>query len=99
MPKVVSIKFVPPEIGPFKWRVVKKTTMKYGYYFDSELELPFAVTKKRHVRVWLPESYEFGDSEKRYPVAYFADGQNLVDRHLSAYGDWHLDRVIHQLKE
>ncbi len=97
MPKVVSVKFVPPKIGPFSWRVPKKTTMKYGYYFDSVMELPFAVTKERHVRVWLPDSYDFQGGEKRYPVVYFADGQNLVDRHLSAYGDWHLDKVIHAL--
>ncbi len=98
MPKVITVKFVPPQVGPFKWRVVKKTTMEYGYYFDSVMELPFAVTKKRHVRVWLPGSYDFAD-DKRYPVIYFSDGQNLVDRHLSAYGDWHLDRVIRDLKE
>ena len=98
MPKVITVKFIPQEIGPFTWRVVKKTTMEYGYYFDSVMELPFAVTKERHVRVWLPGSYDFED-EKRYPVIYFSDGQNLVDRHLSAYGDWHLDRVIRDLKD
>ena len=96
--KTVTVKFIPAEIGPFKWRVVKRTTMEYGYYFDAIMELPFAVTKPRHVRVWLPGSYDFSD-DKRYPVIYFSDGQNLVDRHLSAYGDWHLDRVIRDLKE
>ena len=30
---------------------------------------------------------------------YMSDGQNLVDGKLSAYGDWHLDRVIHSLSE
>ena len=98
MPKEITIKFIPEKVGPFSWRVVKETTMEYGYYFDSEMELPFAVTKKRHVRVWLPGSYDFND-DKRFPVIYFSDGQNLVDRHLSAYGDWHLDRVIRDLKE
>ncbi len=98
MPKVITIKHVPQKIGGFSWRCVKHTTMEYGYYFDSVMILPFAVTKKRHVRVWLPGSYQF-TGEKRYPVIYFADGQNLVDRHLSAYGDWHLDRVIRDLKE
>ena len=71
--------------------------MEYGTYYDSIFKLPFA-EDERHVRVWLPPSYEFG-SQKRHPVMYMSDGQNLVDGVLSAYGDWHLDRVIHDLAQ
>ena len=71
--------------------------MVYGTYYDAEMKLPFD-TKKRHVRVWLPESYSFEDP-KPHPVMYMSDGQNLVDNCLTRYGDWHLDRVIHTFHE
>ena len=49
------------------------------------------------IRVWLPEDYEFDNPNKRYPVIYFSDGQNLVDRYLSAFGEWELDKTVHKL--
>ena len=87
---------IPKQIGPFRIDT-RKTTMKYGTYYDSIFELPFAVTKKRHVRVYLPENYDFNDPEKRFPVIYFSDGQNLVNKYLSAYGDWELSQTLHRL--
>ena len=69
--------------------------MEYGYYYKAEMKLPFS-RRKRSVRVWLPEEY-FAYPEKRFPVMYMSDGQNLVDAVYSAYGDWHLDRVLHAL--
>ena len=82
--------------GPFRIDN-RKSTMKYGYYYDSIFELPFAETKKRHVRVYLPEDYDFDNPKQRYPVIYFSDGQNLVNRYLSAYGDWELSKTMHRL--
>ena len=70
--------------------------MKYGYYYDGVFDLPFH-KDKRHIRVWLPEDYDFEDKTKRFPVIYFSDGQNLVDRYLSAYGEWELDKTCHKL--
>lgn len=83
-------------IGPFKEFKGQPSTLKYGYYFDSIFKLPFA-RDKRHVRVWLPEDYDFSDPNKRFPVIYFSDGQNLVDRYLTAYGEWKLDKTAHRL--
>lgn len=89
---------LPAKFGPFKLDAHKPTSMKYGTYYDAVLELPFAKkTKKRHVRVWLPEEYDPKNKKQRFPVIYFSDGQNLVDRHLSAYGDWQLDKAVHRL--
>ena len=82
-------------IGPFKRYTKRPSTMEYGYYYDAVFTLPFA-PDKRHVRVWLPGSYHFMKPEK-HPVIYMSDGQNLVDGNLSAFGDWHLDRVVRQL--
>lgn len=82
----------PHSIGPF---VLDKspTTMQYGYYYHAFLDVSFA-KEKRAIRVWLPEDY-FDDQNKEYPVIYFADGQNLVNQNLCAFGCWKLDIVAH----
>jgi predicted alpha/beta superfamily hydrolase len=51
----------------------------------------------RDVLVWLPDSYN--RSEKRYPVIYMQDGQNLFDRHTSFGGnEWGVDETMQQLE-
>ena len=87
----------PLKIGQFTLSENKPTTMKYGSYYHASFVLPFSKENKRMVRVWLPEDYEFDNPDKRYPVIYFSDGQNLVDRYLSAYGEWELDKTVHNL--
>lgn len=90
---------IPDRIGPFKRYISKKTTMKYGFYYSFEVILPFSKENRRTVRVWLPSNYEFNNKNKRFPVIYMSDGQNLVDRYLSAYGDWRLDQTVERLIE
>ena len=85
----------PKQIGPF-FVDDSDSTMKYGYYYRAEMKLPFA-DEKRMVRVWLSEDYAFNNPKKKYPVIYFADGQNLVNQKLCAYGCWKLDVVAHDL--
>ena len=83
--------------GPYKaYRKPKDSTLKFGTYFEKSVLLPFDTTAERMIRVWLPSGYG-DDPKKRYPVIYMSDGQNLVDRAMSAYGDWHLDKVVHSL--
>ena len=54
--------------------------------------------KARKVAVWLPPSYE--SSDKRHPVIYMHDGQNLFDPSSSAFGvDWQVDETCTQLIE
>ena len=88
---------IPNKIGQFIKYDKKPSAMKYGFYYYSSFTLPFSKENKRTVRVWLPEDYEFNNPNKRYPVIYFADGQNLVDKYLSAYGEWELDKTVHKL--
>jgi len=90
---------IPNKIGPFKRYISKKTTMKYGFYYSFEVVLPFSKENRRTVRVWLPSNYDFNNKNKRFPVIYMSDGQNLVDRYLSAYGDWRLDKTVERLIE
>jgi len=48
---------------------------------------------KRDVLVWLPESYH--TSEKRYPVLYMQDGQNLFDSGTAFGGnEWGVDETM-----
>jgi len=50
---------------------------------------------QRDVEVWLPPSYETA-SEKRYPVLYMHDGQNVFDPAGSQYSgwDWGVDEAM-----
>ena len=44
--------------------------------------------------IWLPPSYSH-DPERRYPVLYMHDGQNLFDRRLTNYDkEWQVDENI-----
>lgn len=94
---MMEIHVVPNEIGPFVRRVVFDTTMEFGFYYEAKMKLPFA-EEERYVRVWLPPTYDFVHP-KKHPVMYMSDGQNLVDKFLTKYGDWHLDRVMDKLRK
>ena len=83
------------QIGIFKYDD-SPTTMQYGYHYNAKLKVPFD-SEERIIRVWLPEDYDFLNQEKKFPVLYFSDGQNLVNKNLTAFGDWGLDQVVHDL--
>jgi len=71
------------------------------------LEHPFLLAKgiripalKRRRKVWafLPEDY-FEEPEKRYPVIYFNDGQNVFEGWKAAFGTgWEAHTVMRELK-
>lgn len=46
----------------------------------------------RRVTLYLPHGYD--TSQKRYPVAYMWDGQNLFGDHGSFMGGWHLHQAL-----
>jgi predicted alpha/beta superfamily hydrolase len=52
----------------------------------------------RDLLVYLPPSYE-RDLERRYPVVYMQDGQNLFDEHTSYGADWRADETMESLAE
>ena len=53
---------------------------------------------KRTIWVWLPPSYET-DTERRFPVLYMYDGQNLFDDVISHVGEWGVDETLTALAE
>ena len=62
-------------------------TVKYHRQLKFDGLLP------RDVIVWLPPDYE--KSERRYPVLYMHDGQNIVDPKTSSFGvDWQIDEIL-----
>jgi len=50
---------------------------------------------QRKLYVYLPPSY--AHSDRRYPVIYMQDGQNLFDQALSYAGEWQVDETMEAL--
>ena len=56
-----------------------------------QLESP-QLGNRRDILVYLPPSY--GTSQRRYPVIYMHDGQNLFDRAISFGEEWEVDQTL-----
>lgn len=52
---------------------------------------------QRDLLVYLPPSYE--SSDRRYPVLYLHDGQNLFDATTSFAGEWQVDETMESLSQ
>ena len=51
----------------------------------------------RDIIVWLPPSYD-SFPNKKYPVLYMQDGQNIFDPSTSSFGvDWQIDETADSL--
>src|ERR1035437_8872527 len=79
----------PPRKTTFHGQITGE--VKYHRNFQGKGLLP------RDIIVWLPPSYDIA-KQKRYPVLYAHDGQNLFDPSTSAFGiDWQLDETADSL--
>lgn len=58
---------------------------------EHEIFVPYSGTY-RTLRIYLPPSY--GKLDKRYPVIYMLDGQNLFDDRTSYVGEWGVDETL-----
>jgi enterochelin esterase-like enzyme len=64
---------------------------------DGWQDVPSQFVAARNVDVWLPPSYG-RDPQRRYPVLYMHDGQNLFDPGLAYTGsDWDVDGAMTRL--
>ncbi|MBN1207876.1 MAG: carbohydrate esterase [Myxococcaceae bacterium] len=52
--------------------------------------------RTRDIIIWLPPGYE-ESPQRRYPVLYMHDGQNLMDAATSFSGEWRVDETAQQL--
>lgn len=53
------------------------------------------LSNHRDILVYLPKSYKA--SQRRYPVLYMHDGQNLFDAATSFAGEWRVDETLKEL--
>lgn len=51
--------------------------------------------RRRQLRLYLPPGY--AESDKRYPVLYMHDGQNLFDEATAFAGEWGVDETLNEL--
>lgn len=61
----------------------------------EEFDMPESI-RTRRIAVLLPHDYE--QSDKKYPVLYLQDGQNLFDKY-APFGSWEVDKKLAILKE
>jgi len=76
-------------------RKPKETTAsKNVQILDTSFYIP---QLNRHRRIWiyLPESY--ASTQKKYPVLYMHDGQNLFDNATAGFGEWGVDEALDTL--
>ena len=65
---------------------------------NVQLLEPFNIAdldRPRHIRLYLPPKYQ--QSQKRYPVLYLHDGQNVFDDATAYAGEWGVDETLNQL--
>lgn len=87
---------LPTKIGEFTKYTKTPNAIKYGTLYTREVKMDVPFEQKRTLRVYLPEDF---DPNKRYPVIYMCDAQNIVDKYTSAYGEWDFDECMHKLIE
>lgn len=61
---------------------------------DTAFDMP-QLGSRRSVWIYLPPDYK--KSNKKYPVLYMHDGQNIFDEYTSAFGEWGVDECIDSL--
>ena len=74
----------------------KPNAINYGSLYVKKIVIPCSFEKKRTLRVWLPEDY---NGKKTFEVIYMSDGQNMVDKYTTAYGEWNMEDHIHNLQK
>jgi len=72
----------------------KHTASKQVHIVDTAFFIP-QLNRTRRIWIYLPEGY--AKSQKRYPVLYMHDGQNLFDAATSGFGEWGVDECLDSL--
>ena len=75
----------------------EKTTASKNVHILSENYNMSPLNKNRRVWIYLPEEYK--KSDKKFPVLYMHDGQNLFDKSLSFSGEWEVDETLDKLQD
>lgn len=75
----------------------KQSTASENVKIISEHFPLLKLGKTRRIWIYLPEGYE--NSNKKYPVIYMHDGQNLFDVLTGPFGEWGVDECLDTLSE
>jgi len=67
-----------------------------GTVIIENIELP-TFEGQRKIRIYLPPNYK--DSDKRYPVIYMTDAQNVFDSKTANAGEWQMDELMENFAE
>jgi predicted alpha/beta superfamily hydrolase len=62
----------------------------------EKLVMP-GLNRSRQIRIYVPPNY--AGSDKRYPVLYMHDAQNLFDNATSYAGEWNVDETMNALSK
>ncbi|GIW22165.1 MAG: hypothetical protein KatS3mg068_1172 [Candidatus Sericytochromatia bacterium] len=80
--KVLSLNNKSTTTGDIRYHTIKTTKLKSG---------------QREIVIYLPPSYN-SNNNKRYPVLYMHDGQNIFDKYTGAFGkEWYVDEKVDYL--
>lgn len=74
--------------------LVGASTAQPNVHVLAPLAMP-GLDRTRTIRLYLPPGYE--KSNKRYPVLYMHDGQNLFDTTTGYSGEWGVDETLNEL--
>ncbi len=70
------------------------TAGKQVHIIDTAFFIP-QLNRARRIWIYLPKGYN--ETQKRYPVLYMQDGQNIFDEYTSAFGEWGVDECLDSL--
>ncbi|WP_299431894.1 alpha/beta hydrolase-fold protein [uncultured Aquimarina sp.] len=77
--------------------VVKETTALPNVKVLEKQFTMAGLNRNRQIRIYLPPNYN--KSNKKYPVLYMHDAQNLFDKFTSYSGEWEVDESLNKLAE
>jgi predicted alpha/beta superfamily hydrolase len=81
-------------LGINAWPKVGSTAPRGVSLLSDDMGIP-QLARNRRIWVYLPPDY--GQPNKRYPVIYMQDGQNVFDKATSFAGEWGVDETLDRL--
>lgn len=78
----------------FPKKAKETTASKNVHILDSAFYMP-QLNRNRRIWIYLPHSYT--NTNKKYPVLYMHDGQNLFDHATAGFGEWGVDEALDTL--
>jgi predicted alpha/beta superfamily hydrolase len=81
-------------LGVRAWPLANSTATADVTLLSDNMKMT-PLNRNRRIWVYLPPGY--GQTNKRYPVIYMQDGQNVFDRATSFAGEWGVDETLNRL--